>query len=298
MRFYLVDRILEVAEGKRIRATKVVSSLDPVIEQHPTTGPALAPTLVVESLAQTSAWLIMASTDFAQRGVLAGLRDIEFGRPAGLGDRLDLASEVESWSDEAVVFNVEASCGGEMVVRIDSALCFLTPCERLEDPALSRRHYDLLRGADGPEGGAAVAPASGPARPLEGPRVGEWVPYDVLLEVVPGREARAVKSIAMTDPVFATHFPRFAVMPAVLLMESLLRLAGSLLGESTPSATAWQAKQVQAARFRQYVRPGDELVLQARVLDLSETEASVAAVGEVSGETAVSLRRVFFVGQR
>jgi len=297
LRFHLVDSIIEVAEGKRIRAAKLASCLDPVIEQHPSAGPALAPTLVIECLAQTSAWLIMATTDFAQRGVLAGLRDITFGRPAPVGERLDLLSEVDSWSDEAVVFNVEACCRGETAVRIEGALCFLIPCERLEDPALTRQHYDLLLRDDAAEGAAVPARAASPASPPAQLPASQWAPYDVLQELVPGKEAKALKSVVMSDPVFATHFPRFAVMPAVLLMESLLHLGGSLLAKSGPSATSWRVKRVQAARFRQYVRPGDELILQARVQDLSETEASVVAAAEVSGRSAAALRRVHFAPQ-
>jgi len=297
VRFHLVDSIIEVTERRRIRAAKLASCQDPVIEQHPSAGPTLAPTLVIECLAQTSAWLIMATTDFAQRGVLAGLRDITFGRPAAVGERLDLLSEVDSWSDEAVVFDVEARCRGETAVRIEGALCFLIPCERLEDPALTRQHFGLLLREEAAVGAAAPARATSPVSPPEHLPASEWTPYDVLRKLVPGEEAEALKSVAMSDPVFATHFPRFPVMPAVLLMESLLHLSRSVLAQSRAPATAWRAKRVQAARFRQYVRPGDELSLQARVQDLSETEASVAAAAEVSGRSAAAFRRVHFVPQ-
>jgi 3-hydroxyacyl-[acyl-carrier-protein] dehydratase len=289
VRFYLVDRILEVEPRQRIRALKLASGHDLLVEKHPKAGPVLAPVLVIESLAQTSAWLILATTDFAQRGVLAGLRHIEFGRPAPLGSRLELASEVDSWSDEAVVFNVEASWNGESVVRIEGALCFLIDADRLEDPQQTRAHYEALFSSEEPAAEMSHRPAV--FAPSEAP---QWIPYDALGRMVPGAEGTAVKSIVMADPVFSTHFPRLAVMPGVLLMQSVVHLAREVLGASCDRVDPWRLQAIHAARFQKYVRPGDELLLKARVRDMGEDEASLTGVGEVGGTAAVTLRRLTF----
>ncbi len=289
MRFYLVDRILEVEPQQRIRALKLASGHDLLVEKHPKVGPVLAPVLIIESLAQTSAWLILATTDFAQRGVLAGLRHIEFGRPAPVGSRLDLTSEVDSWSDEAVVFNVEASLHGESVVRIEGALCFLIDADRLEDPQQTEAHYRGLCSGEKPTGDAPTRPVV--PRPVEAP---QWVPYDAVAEVIPGSEATAVKSVVMADPVFATHFPRLAVMPGVLLMQSVVEVARELLGASCNHSTHWYLRTMQGARFRKYVRPGDELVLRARVRDLGQDEASLTGSAEVNGAGVAAIRRIIF----
>ncbi len=289
MRFYLVDRILEVQPRQRIRALKLASSNDLVVEEHPTAGSVLSPILIIESLAQTSAWLILATSDFAQRGVLAGLRHIEFGAPAPLGSRLDLMSEVDSWSDEAVVFNVEASHNGASVVRIEGALCFLIGAEQLEDPKQTKAHYEALFSEEEPADGLSYRPA---ARTLsEAP---QWIPYDALGEVVPGVEGSAVKSIVMADPIFGTHFPRLAVVPGVLLMQSIVSLARQVLPPSCNCSTQWQLNAIHGARFQKCVCPGDELVLRVRVRDQSEGAAILSGVGEVGGAPAVTLRRLAF----
>ena len=172
MRFYLVDRILETEPRQKIRGVKCVSAHDLVIEDDPTAGAVLAPSLVIESLAQTSAWLILATTDFAQRGVLAGLRHIEVGAPAPLGSRLDVASTVDSWSNDAVVFDMEASRGGESVLRVEGAMCFLIAADELEDPRETEAYYKkTLCGGEAP---APDAPIGYPvATPVQRPH---WPP--------------------------------------------------------------------------------------------------------------------------
>ena len=289
VRFYLVDRILEMKPRQQIRALKRVSAHDLLIEDHPTAGAVLAPALVIESLAQTSAWLILATTGFAQRGVLAGLRHIEVGAPAPLGSRLDLTSTVDSWSDEAVVFNVEAWRSGESVLRIEGALCFLIAADQLEDPKQTEAHYKALCSSEDP---TLDRPIRNPVtRPVQMP---QWAPYDAVVEVVPGAEATAVKSVVMADPVFATHFPRCAVMPGVLLLQSIVQVARELLGASCDAGTKWRLERIQGARFRKYVRPGDELVLRARVRDLGRDEASLTGSAEVGGVGVVAIRHLVF----
>lgn len=292
MRFHLVDGIVAMEPGRQIRARKRVSPHDLLIEEHPTAGPSLAPALVIECLAQASAWLILGTTGFAQRGVLAGLRRIEVEGAAPSGSVLDLTSTVDSWSEEAVVFDVEASCGGRSVVRIEGALCFLIASEQLEDPRQTEAHYrDLFRAGaselDPPAGGLA-------AGPMHEPR---WAAYDTFAEVARGVEAVASKSVAEGDPVFATHFPRFAVVPGVLLLHSIVEVARGLLAASSEAGSMRLLRRIQGARFRKYVRPGDELALRARVRDLGREDAVLTGAAEVGGAGVVAVRQIVFSGE-
>ena len=134
MRFHLVDRISEVVPEKRIKATKLVSLLDPVLEDHPSAGTILAPSVVLEAMNQTAAWLAMATTDFRKRLVLGALREIAVEGAAPVGERLDIAVEAEDWSDDAVSVNGAVSCRGEPVLRVEGGLCFFIDAAELEDP--------------------------------------------------------------------------------------------------------------------------------------------------------------------
>lgn len=294
MRFYLVDRILEVEAKKRLVALKYVSRHDPVLEADPSVGPYLAHTLAVESLAQASAWLLLLTTDFAQRGILGGFRRIGFGRPAPVGSRLDIVSEVDDWSEEAVMFNCTASCCGETVVQVDGALCLLVDAATLEDPEQTRRHHQMLclDGAQQEGHDAAAAPGSPAAAGL--PPASEWSPYDVVEEWAPGKGAAARKSIAMTDPVFETHFPQFPIVPGVLLIQSIVELGRALLAVGGRGDVPWRVDTIQSIRYRRYVRPGDLLRLRVQVAEQAEGEARLSGRAEVLGEPAVTMRRIVF----
>lgn len=297
MRFYLVDRIFEVEPRRQISAAKLASRLDPVIEQHPQWGPCLAPTLIIEALLQVSAWLILATTDFTQRGIIAGLRRIEIGRPAQVGERIDLFSRVDSWSDEAVMFDLEANCGGECAVKIEGGLCFLIDAGLLEDPAQTRRQYDAICRAEAGLPRGASATTSLGEQPLSSTSGSPWIPYDRLEELSPGESAAARKSIVMTDPVFATHFPRLATMPGVLLLQSIIDLGRALLGAGEPQGRFWYPTTIQGAKFQKYVRPGEQLVIRARLQKKAEQEATLSGVGETSEGEAVSARRIVLTAQ-
>jgi 3-hydroxyacyl-[acyl-carrier-protein] dehydratase len=288
LRFHLVDRVFEVEESRRIRALKLASFADPILETHPQAGCILSPLLPVESLLQTSAWLVMVSTDFAQRGVLAGLRHVEFGRSARPGERLELVSEVRAWSAEAVVFNMEAKCGAESAVRLEGVMCFLLPTERLEDPAETRMHYQLLSVDAGAEPQPVRLLSGTPTRTA----ANSYLPYDAFVAMSPGIEGKAVKSVTMGDPVFATHFPRFPVVPGVLLMHSMLQVARAVLAAGEGKGLWWDPKTMHGTRFQKYVRPGDQLLISARVLGREGDEVSIAGSVEVNGAPVANIRRM------
>jgi 3-hydroxyacyl-[acyl-carrier-protein] dehydratase len=285
VRFYLVDGITRVAKGEEIAAFKFASPLDPVLDP----GPALPPTLAIEALAQSGAWLVMATTDFAQRGVLGTFRQVEVGKPAPLGSRVETDVRVRDWTKEAVVFDFLAHLAGEPVVRVEHALCFLIDAETLEDTAQTRAQYRALDRTEEPAEEAAPALPMSAALPASA-----WYAYDAIAQITPGEQAVAHKSLVMTDPVFATHFPRFPVVPGVLLMQSVLELGRALLAESAPAGERWRECSMSGVRFPRYVRPGDRVAFTARLLTLSAGEAELTGAARVGGRDVFSLRRLRF----
>jgi 3-hydroxymyristoyl/3-hydroxydecanoyl-(acyl carrier protein) dehydratase len=55
-----------------------------------------------------------------------------------------------------------------------------------------------------------------------------WTHLDEIVELGDGR-ARAFRNVTNTLAIFETHFPRFPVLPGVLVLGSIGRLAGELL---------------------------------------------------------------------
>ena len=117
-------------------------------------------------------------------------------------------------------------------------------------------------------------------------------PLDRIVEIVPGQSGRAVRDVPVRWSLFDSHFPRFPVLPGVLLVGGLAELAAQVLG----GPDAWRLLRLHRVRFRHYVRPGDTVDLIAEVTGVGDDEATVRCRAEVGGQavatiTAMTLRR-------
>lgn len=83
-----------------------------------------------------------------------------------------------------------------------------------------------------------------------------------LTDIVPNESATGYKAVSMNEPHFQGHFPDYAVMPGVLIVEAMAQTAGALvvysLGRNSPSRKVY-FMTIDKARFRRPVRPGDML---------------------------------------
>ena len=89
-----------------------------------------------------------------------------------------------------------------------------------------------------------------------------------LTEIVPFESAVGYKSVSVNEPHFAGHFPNFAVMPGVLIVEALAQTAGALIVHSLALTVTPRVffMGIDKARFRRPVVPGDTLRLAVRKL--------------------------------
>ncbi len=85
---------------------------------------------------------------------------------------------------------------------------------------------------------------------------------------VEGESIVGIKCVTVGEPVFQGHFPSYAVMPGVLLVEAMAQ-TGALLMSKTLDAdvsnTTIFFMGVDKARFRKPVRPGDRLEMPVRI---------------------------------
>lgn len=87
---------------------------------------------------------------------------------------------------------------------------------------------------------------------------------DTVVSLYPGVAGVATRNVPSTSAIFATHFPRFPVLPGVLILDDLARLAALVLAAGGPPER-WRLVGVTRARFRRYVRPGDVVELNVEV---------------------------------
>jgi|SRR5579871_6524526 len=89
-----------------------------------------------------------------------------------------------------------------------------------------------------------------------------------LTNIVPFESADGYKSVSVNEPHFVGHFPNYALMPGVLIVEALAQTAGALIVHSLavkqPPLVFFMG--IDKARFRKPVVPGDMLRLSVRKL--------------------------------
>lgn len=117
----LVDRVLEVEKGVRIKALKNVSVNEPYFVGHFPHRPVMPGVLVLEALAQTAALLSFESLDIVldEKSVyyFAGIDGARFKRPVEPGDQLILDVELERSKSGVYKFKARASVDGAMVAE-------------------------------------------------------------------------------------------------------------------------------------------------------------------------------------
>lgn len=116
--------------------------------------------------------------------------------------------------------------------------------------------------------------------------------YDRILEQT-STSILAVRNVPATLEVFDHHFPRFPVLPGVLILDSLYGLAETLLTAAT--GLAWSPSAAERIRYRHYVRPGDQLHLRfdlAAPVDTGATSVIGKAAADVGGRPVTTVGKL------
>src|SRR5205823_2555723 len=112
---------------------------------------------------------------------------------------------------------------------------------------------------------------------------------DRITECQPGEWARGVKNVTLSEDFMQEHFAGIPVMPGTLILEGLAQLSGYLLSVTRNPAEPHLEKallsMVEKAKFRQIVRPGDQLVMESKVLSIHEDSGKVECTAAVQGTT-------------
>jgi len=87
------------------------------------------------------------------------------------------------------------------------------------------------------------------------------------------------------------HFPKFPVLPGVLMLEALVQGATWLLHKRTNFAKTFAVlKEAKNVRYGQFVAPGHTLVVEVEFLKETTSGATFKGLGTVDGQTALSAR--------
>jgi len=111
------------------------------------------------------------------------------------------------------------------------------------------------------------------------------------------KRASGIKNITMSEDFMADHFPRHPTMPGVLILESLAQLGGLLLEYSARKEFGIKVKAIlsiiEKAKFRQMVRPGDQLKLEVELVKLREESGKIRARAVFGDRVAAEADLIF-----
>lgn len=85
---------------------------------------------------------------------------------------------------------------------------------------------------------------------------------DRVLDFEKEKSIRALKNVTMNEPHFTGHFPKYPVMPGVLLIEAMAQAGGMLAFQSVEDDRDYLVyfTGIDGVRFRKPVRPGDQVI--------------------------------------
>lgn len=119
----LVDRVIEIEKGVRIKALKNVSVNEPFFMGHFPRRPVMPGVLMLEALAQAAAILSFVTTgkepDDGSVYYFAGIDSARFKRPVEPGDQLMLEVELSRAKAGIYKFAARATVAGELAVEAE-----------------------------------------------------------------------------------------------------------------------------------------------------------------------------------
>jgi 3-hydroxyacyl-[acyl-carrier-protein] dehydratase len=102
-----------------------------------------------------------------------------------------------------------------------------------------------------------------------------------------------LKCVTMNEMFFNGHFPDAPIMPGVLILEALAQTGGVLVHQKGFNDKLAVLLNINNAKFRRPVVPGDQLILEARGVHFSSKGGKVEARALVNDQLAVEAQISF-----
>ena len=115
---------------------------------------------------------------------------------------------------------------------------------------------------------------------------------DRVLDYTLGESLVAIKNVTINEPFFQGHFPHRPVMPGVLIIEAMAQGTGILAfktGAAQPDNNSlYYLVGVDNARFKHPVEPGDQLIIEVRLIRTAREVWKYTATSKVDDKLVAS----------
>jgi 3-hydroxyacyl-[acyl-carrier-protein] dehydratase len=118
--FQLIDRIVDLDLGaKTIRTEAVVPSSSTIFEGHFPGYPLMPGVLLIEAMAQTSGWLVIAATRFTRMPFFAALKEAKLRTFVTPGQALSLSAKLLHEGSGFAVTQADIRCDGKLTCNAE-----------------------------------------------------------------------------------------------------------------------------------------------------------------------------------
>jgi 3-hydroxyacyl-[acyl-carrier-protein] dehydratase len=116
---------------------------------------------------------------------------------------------------------------------------------------------------------------------------------DRIIQLQPGVEITAERTLSDRDRFLLDHFPQFPVMPGVLVLEAMFQACDWLLRKTDEfSCSVVLLKEIRALKFAGFVRPEQTFTVTANARSLNDQVGGFAARVTVDDQVVASSRLV------
>lgn len=118
-----------------------------------------------------------------------------------------------------------------------------------------------------------------------------FILLDKITSIQSGASIEAVKALSLAEEYLQDHFPRFPVMPGVLMVEAMYQASAWLIRYSEDFAhTGVILQQARNVKFSDFVEPGQLLHVRAQIIKQDDQITTLKTQGSVGDSVAVSAR--------
>lgn len=121
---------------------------------------------------------------------------------------------------------------------------------------------------------------------------------DRVVEREEGKRVVALKNVTVNEPFFQGHYPQTPVMPGVMIVEAMAQTGGLAVGGAPDADVIPLLAAIEKARFREVVKPGDQLVITAEVQAMRSSLVKISAQATVDGKVVAESNLTFVLAPR
>jgi 3-hydroxyacyl-[acyl-carrier-protein] dehydratase len=123
---------------------------------------------------------------------------------------------------------------------------------------------------------------------------------DRVLELEENHKIVALKNVTINEPFFQGHFPGAPIMPGVLIVEAMGQAGGVLVASSLPEEERGSLIYFMGfdkVRFRKPVVPGDQLILELKLLKKRTKVVKMAGIASVDHAVVAEAELMATIGE-